>query len=134
MKIDGACLCGAIRYGAEINPDAIMVCHCTDCQVNGGGAFRWGTLVAKEDFHLLAGEPKFYRKVAASGRERALAFCADCGTSLYGTEADNPQSYSLRLGTARQARELTPSLQIWRGSACSWLDDLAGIPAMNEQP
>lgn len=133
MNIDGACLCRAICYEANIDPVAIMVCHCTDCQIGGGGAFRWGTLVAKDDFRLTAGSPKFYHKIAASGRERALAFCGDCGTSLYGTEAEGSQTLSLRLSTARQAGELRPSLQIWRGSACSWLDQLDEIPARQEQ-
>lgn len=134
MNIDGACLCGAIRYEAKIDPTAILVCHCSDCQINGGGAFRWGTLVAKDDFTLLTGTLKFYRKVAASGRKRALAFCGDCGTSLYGTQAEQSLTYSLRLGTARQARELTPSLQIWHGSAYAWTDHLDQVPAMREQP
>lgn len=134
MNIDGACLCGAIRYEAVIDPEAILVCHCRDCQIGGGGAFRWGTLVDKDQFTLLAGTPKFYRKIAASGRARALAFCGDCGTSLYGTQADDPQTYSLRLGTARQARELRPSLQIWQASAFDWTAHLDQVPAMPEQP
>jgi hypothetical protein len=134
MKIDGACLCGQIRYEAVIDPAAIMVCHCTDCQVNGGGAFRWGTLVPRDQFTLLAGTLKFYHKTAASGRERALAFCGDCGTSLYGTQADTAETYSLRLGTARQARLLQPSLQIWHGSAYDWTDHLDAVPALDTQP
>ena len=134
MKVDGACLCGAITYEAVIDPDRILVCHCTDCQIGGGGAFRWGTLVARDDFALLSGEPKFFRKVAASGNHRALAFCGDCGTSLYGTQADSPQTYSLRIGTTRQARELQPALQIWHGSAYAWTDSLSEIPAHKGQP
>ncbi|MCE2843313.1 MAG: GFA family protein [Novosphingobium sp.] len=134
MKIDGACLCGSIQYEAVIDPAAILVCHCTDCQINGGGAFRWGTLVPRDDFTLLAGTLKFYRKTAASGRERAVAFCGDCGTSLYGTQADTAETYSLRIGTARQARSLRPSLQIWHGSAYDWTDQLDEVPALDTQP
>jgi hypothetical protein len=32
MKIDGACHCGYITYVAEIDPDNVGLCHCTDCQ------------------------------------------------------------------------------------------------------
>ncbi len=32
MKIDGGCRCGAITYEAEIDPDTVFTCHCTDCQ------------------------------------------------------------------------------------------------------
>jgi hypothetical protein len=133
MKIDGACLCGAVRYEAEIDPAGIMVCHCRDCQVNGGGAYRWGVVVPKEQFRLLAGTLKTYRKQAASGNYRDLAFCPDCGTSLYGTQADAPVSYSLRLSTARQSRELAPKLQIWTGAAYDWVNELERVPGLERQ-
>jgi hypothetical protein len=32
MKIDGGCHCGYITYVAEIDPDKVGICHCTDCQ------------------------------------------------------------------------------------------------------
>jgi|tagenome__1003787_1003787.scaffolds.fasta_scaffold20790291_3 hypothetical protein len=32
MKIDGSCHCGAVRCTAQINPDKVTLCHCTDCQ------------------------------------------------------------------------------------------------------
>ena len=37
-----------------------------------------------------------------SGRRRAQAFCADCGTPIYSAESDDPQAYAIRLGTARE--------------------------------
>lgn len=133
MNIDGACHCGEIAWEAEIDSKAILVCHCTDCQVLGGGAFRWGTLIPKEAFVLRQGSPKLYRKTAASGAERDLAFCGTCGTSLYGTQAENPTHYSLRLSGARQARKLRPSVQMWCDSAAPWLDSLETLPRI-EQP
>jgi hypothetical protein len=29
MEIDGSCHCGEIRYKAEVNPDNVIICHCT---------------------------------------------------------------------------------------------------------
>jgi hypothetical protein len=29
MKIDGCCHCGYITYEAEIDPEKILICHCT---------------------------------------------------------------------------------------------------------
>jgi len=40
MRIDGSCHCGAVSFSAEIDPDRVMVCHCTDCQVLLGAPFR----------------------------------------------------------------------------------------------
>lgn len=133
MKIDGACHCGEIAYEAEIDPAMIIICHCTDCQHLSGGAFRWGTMIPKEAFRLTRGEMKFYRKIAESGAARLLAFCGTCGTSFYGTQADEPKSYSLRLSTARQAGELRPTHQMWSRSKLPWLEDVIDLPKI-EQP
>jgi hypothetical protein len=134
MKIDGSCHCGAISYEADIDPNGVMICHCTDCQVNSATAFRYGVLVKAADFRLLSGEPKRYLKTAESGSSRALAFCPECGTSLYGCDAIDPQVYSLRLGTARQRDALVPKLQIWRRSAVKWLSDFNMIALFDTQP
>lgn len=133
MDIDGACLCGAIRYEATIDPTRIRICHCVQCQVQSASAFRYGVLVPSERFRLLSGTPKRYVKTAESGKPRALAFCAECGTSLYGTSPTDPKEYSLRLGTARQRAQLAPTVQIWAGEAMPWLSGLASMPRIEKQ-
>ena len=133
MKVDGACMCGYLRFEAEIDPTMVMICHCTDCQ-NGAGAYRTGVLVKVEDFHLLTGTPKVFVKTTDSGGKRALSFCPECGTSLHGANLETPKSYSLRLGLLRQRTELTPVLQIWARSALDWTSDLSAIPRCETQP
>ncbi len=32
MNIEGGCHCGALRYEAQIDPEGVGICHCTDCQ------------------------------------------------------------------------------------------------------
>ena len=32
----GRCLCGQVRYSANVDPDWIGVCHCQDCQKQTG--------------------------------------------------------------------------------------------------
>ena len=134
MKIDGSCLCGFVTYEAEIDPARISICHCTDCQINSGSGFRIGTLIGKDDFRLLGGQLKTYIKIAQSGAKRALSFCPECGTHIHGRDADDPQSYSLRVATSRQRAELTPTIQIWRRSAFSWLSGLETKIKIDEQP
>lgn len=134
MKIDGRCLCGLLTYEATIDPGRIVICHCSDCQITSGSAFRWIAPVGKQDFRLLTGKLKIHIKTAQSGSKRALAFCPECGTHLYGSDVTGPQSFTLRLGTARQAKELTPSLQIWRRSALGWLSAIDALPKFDEQP
>ena len=134
MKIDGACLCGQFRYEAEINPDNVAVCHCTDCQVHSATAFRVGAMVAVDKFKIVAGVLKTYVKTAESGSKRALSFCPDCGTSIHGADPVSPKHYSLRLGTARQWPQLEPKLQMWRRSAVNWLSRVDGLKSFDTQP
>ena len=134
MKIDGACLCGHVSYEAEINPDKVMICHCTDCQINSATAFRYGAPVDKQNFQLKSGTLKFYVKTADSGSKRALGFCPECGTSIYGCDPVDAKVFSLRLGTARQRSEFFPRLQIWRRSALTWVDDISRMDSHDGQP
>jgi hypothetical protein len=32
MKIEGGCLCGKVRYSADVEPTFVGVCHCKNCQ------------------------------------------------------------------------------------------------------
>lgn len=135
MKVDGQCHCGAIRFDAEIDPEQIVVCHCTDCQMLSGTAFRVVAFCAEDAFVLRQGEPKVYVKTAESGRPRAQGFCGDCGSAIYATSVgEGPKAYGLRVGVLNQRQELTPKKQIWRRSANAWIDTLGNLPAIPEQP
>jgi hypothetical protein len=58
MKIDGACHCGYITYRAEIDPDKVLICHCTDCQTLSGTAYRSVAFAKDGSFELLSGTLK----------------------------------------------------------------------------
>jgi hypothetical protein len=121
MRVDGSCHCGEITYRAEADPDQVLVCHCTDCQVLGGTAFRTALPVSAEAFTLQSGEPRIYVKTAESGKRRAQAFCPTCGTPLYATDAQQPQILALRVAALRQRDALPPRRQIWYRSAQPWV-------------
>jgi hypothetical protein len=122
------CHCGRITFEAEVDPNAITICHCTDCQTLTGSAFRANVRAQAADFMLRSGTPKSYVKTAESRNRRRHAFCGDCGTPVYACAVDDPQSYSLRIGTITQRAAFSPKRQIWRRSALDWVDKLAAVP------
>ena len=132
MKIDGRCHCGEITFEAEVDPDALHICHCTDCQTLSGSAFRANIQAPAEHFVLLSGTPKTYIKTAESGNKRLHAFCSTCGTPIYSSTVENPQSYGLRAGTIRQRAGFSPRRQIWRRSALPLVDALTDVPAAEQ--
>src|SRR5438034_7517168 len=109
MKIDGRCHCGYVTYEAEIDPENVLICHCTDCQTLSGSAFRTVALTREDAFKLLSGKPKVYIKTSESGAKRQQSFCPECGTPIYSAAvADGPKVYGVRVGTVRQRDKLVP--------------------------
>ncbi len=135
MNVDGSCFCGHITYGANVDPNMVGICHCTDCQSNSGTAYGVFVAVVGGSFELQSGELKSYEKIADSGAVRSLNFCPECGTRIYATTVgEGIDLFSLRVGTVRQRDQLKPSIQIWCRSAQDWVMDLRQIPKIDKQP
>lgn len=129
MKIDGGCHCGFINYEGEVDPEQVIVCHCTDCQKLSASAFRTVVFLPEASFNLLTGELKTYVKVADSGKQRAQTFCPECGTHIYATsvEGAGSRTLGLRVGSVRQRAELRPRKQYYCRSALGWVMDLGSV-------
>lgn len=135
MEISGRCHCGQISYRAVIDPQRVVICHCTDCQSLSGSAFRTVVFTEDDAFELLSGTVKTYIKTAESGNPREQGFCPECGSAIYATApGDGPKAYGLRVGTITQRAELPPRKQVWHHSALPWIEDIGKLPAVERQP
>jgi hypothetical protein len=135
MKIDGACHCGYISVEGEADPEKTTVCHCTDCQVGTGSAFRVNVPVPGTTFRI-TGQPATYLKTTAeSGNPRLQAFCPRCGSPIYSTSPGEGQqaSYMVRVGILRQRRDFVPRRQNWFRSALPWVNSLATLHRNEKQ-
>ncbi len=134
MKIDGRCHCGTITYNAEVDPDGVILCHCTDCQTLSGCAFRTVVFADESTFELLTGEPKIYVKTADSGNLREQGFCPECGTPIFSTSvSEKPRKLGLRVGAIVQRDVLTPKSQYWNRSAQGWISGISGLPRQDQE-
>jgi hypothetical protein len=127
MKVEGSCHCGQISFEAEVEPDAVRICHCTDCQTLSGSAYRVNVKAPTASFMLRSGTPKIYVKTAESGNKRAQGFCANCGTQIYAVDLQHPRAYSIRVGVLKQRAELRPTRQIWCRSRLPWVTDISDV-------
>ena len=134
MRVDGACHCGNVTFTCDADPSEVCICHCTDCQILTGTAFRVTVPVAANQFHILSGAPKVYIKTADSGARRAQAFCPECGTPLYATsDTESPSVYGVRVGTLQQRAELRPTHAVWHNSALPWMPPVADVVVYDEE-
>ncbi len=133
MKVSGGCHCGNISYQAEVDSDKVGICHCSDCQMLSGSAFRTIVLTTENGFWLTSGQLKEYIKIGDSGNERIQSFCPNCGSPIYSAPTSEPKIYSIRVGTLEQRNELTPKFQIWCRSALDWIEKLECIESVQTQ-
>ena len=129
MHIDGQCHCGRVTYQAEIDPERVSICHCTDCQTLTGSPFRVTVICSGRNIRMTGKSPKIYAKIGDNGRTRVQHFCADCGSPLFTSgEGDQADDWGIRWGSIRQRDALRPSRQIWCQSAAVWIDTVPVLP------
>ena len=128
MKIDGGCHCGRVTFEAEIDPDRVSICHCTDCQALTGSPYRVTVICAGEQIRMTGQPAKIYAKTGDNGYQRFQHFCGECGSPLFTSGEGGPDDWGIRWGGIRQRGRLEPKRQIWCRSAAPWIHDLKGLP------
>ena len=113
----GGCECGAIRYQFTGEPLASLNCHCRDCQRETGGAFAPILIVAAATFTITCGAPRHFDVIADNGRPARRAFCADCGSALFGP---GPDAVNIRAGSLDDPGMFRPRMDIYTASAQPW--------------
>lgn len=78
VEVSGGCLCGHIRYEAEVFLESGYICHCTICQKSTGQPAEITVLIKPGTLKYLHGEPKYY----ASSQSGKRGFCPTCGSRL----------------------------------------------------
>lgn len=122
-KYTGGCLCGAIRYGFDVEPVDADICHCTMCQKATGGFFAPFMGVPTAELKWTKGEPRFFRSSAIAER----SFCPECGTPLTFGYVDKPK-ISVSIGSLDDPAAVKPTFQYGIESRVPWFSELASLP------
>ena len=97
IEHEGGCLCGAVRYRIEGEPEWSGHCHCKDCQKAVGAGITTWIGSKHENFHVTKGE--ITRCETTQGVFRG--FCGKCGSSLtYVNEVGWPGQTSIAAATS----------------------------------
>jgi len=132
-QMTGGCLCGQVRYSANVEPMFTGVCHCTSCQKQSGGAFNIVVAVPQATLSI-QGSPKTYTKKGDSGSEVVSRFCPNCGSTILSEPAAMPGASILRAGTLDDTAWLKPTMEIYCDSAQSWVQLGGGMQRFAKMP
>ena len=134
MRLDCGSHSCPLKFRAEVDPNHVLICHCTDCQTLSGSAYRTVAPAKEGTFEIISGKLKMYEKTAEDGLIRIQSFCPDCGTPIYSSPPlGTPGFFGIRVGSIMQKDQLTPNKQIWCRSALEWVQDLSEAPKFETQ-
>jgi hypothetical protein len=119
-QIAGGCLCGKVRYSANVEPAFTGVCHCRDCQKFTGSAFASVVAVPKDSLSI-QGKLTTYSKAGDTGQALEPRFCPECGSGIVDEAAVMPGVVMINVGTLDDSSWVKPAMQIYCDSAQSWV-------------
>lgn len=132
-SLAGGCLCGAVRYEAEGAPLATAVCHCKNCQLQGGGAFSI-VIVMPAQAVRTSGTLKTYEDHGESGNIVSREFCPECGSPIFSRIPSAPDVTIIKAGTLDDTSSLMPQMHVWCASAQPWLSLDPSLPQFPHNP
>ena len=123
MSGTGGCNCGQVTYEFEGDPVATVVCHCSHCQRQSGGAYSVN-LVMPEGQLTIDGELSVFEDRGESGDAVYVyrKFCGSCGSPIISTFVEPAGIVALKAGTLDDTSTVAPQAQYWVSHKQDWVD------------
>ncbi|QGN56422.1 GFA family protein [Novosphingobium sp. Gsoil 351] len=133
MAFTGRCLCGQVSYSASAGPVLSAICHCRNCQRQGGSAFSIivGVPVGAVTVN---GQRAVFADTSEAGGTIVRKFCPQCGSPMFSDASAMPELRYIKAGTLDDVSTFQPQIEIWRRSAQPWLELGGDLPRFDENP
>ncbi|HSB39197.1 MAG TPA: GFA family protein [Gaiellaceae bacterium] len=119
MTVSGSCLCGGVRFEAELPFLRASHCHCSLCRKHSGAFGLTQGRVPRGRFRLLQGE-ELLRVHRPEGGTAVKVFCSECGSSLFGGDWPEGDEVSIRLGSLDGDPGILPQYHSFVDSSAPW--------------
>ncbi len=93
--MEGACLCGAVRFEVSLPALYCGHCHCSMCRRAHGAAYVTWVGVAKRDLRVLEGAGLLAEYQSSDKGRRS--FCSSCGSQLFCDISTEPDTIDVVL-------------------------------------
>ena len=129
----GRCLCGDIRFTAQLPSKWVAHCNCTLCRRSSGAAFV--TWVGLEATHCQIHDPQQQLSWYRSTDEAERGFCAHCGSTLFFRSSRWPGELHVTLANFTGPVDRAPQAHVFWDTHVGWvqLDANDGLPRKTAQ-
>lgn len=133
MRI-GGCQCGSVRYECADEPIELYVCHCTECRKQSASAFGISFEVARGNFRLTKGTPRFWTRAVNSGRKVECAFCPACGSRIWHQSSATAETLTVKGGSLDVPVDISEAVHIWTSRMTPGVRIPEGARQYQEEP
>lgn len=129
-KVTGGCLCGRIRYEAEVFLRNGYICHCTICQKSTGQPAEITVPIKAGSLKYSGAEPKFY----VSSEYGKRGFCAECGSRIVwqASRSEDDWLTNICVGSLDNPSKARPSSHIFINTQLPWYHICEDLPKFAE--
>jgi hypothetical protein len=107
----------------------VHCCHCTNCQVQTGGAFAINALIETANIEMIRGRPERTAMAPEGKRPHDIYRCRKCKVALWSDYGRRPQLRFVRVSTLDRPHRVKPDVHIFTRSKVSWVKLPEGVPA-----
>ena len=118
-EVSGRCLCGRVRFTAQLPSLVCAHCHCSMCRRNHGAAYVTWFAVPRGRLSLQSGEQELVRY--ASSEHGSRSFCKHCGTSLFCENSEHPDRVDIPLACVDGPIDRAPQVHVFFDSGADWV-------------
>ena len=118
--LDGACLCGRIRYEIAGEPRFMYQCFCGKCRAASGASFVTNIIVDTDCFRITAGQESL--TAFESSPQKFRHFCSVCGSPIYSQGEKTKHVVAVRCGTLGQDPGARVAYHAFVASKAAWVD------------
>lgn len=126
--VQGACLCGAVRFQVTLPTLFCVHCHCTMCQRNHGAAYVTWLGVPRDQTKICDGQELLTRYSSSSHGSRT--FCSRCGTSLFCESENHADHVDIPLANMQGPIDRVPEAHCYFDSHVQWVAIEDGLPRL----
>ena len=121
MVRSARCSCGCFQVEVVGDPQAVVACHCTECQRRTGSVFGVGAYFASERVKV-SGDAVSFSRPAESGQQFISHFCPKCGSTVYWVAAKSPGLIGVAVGAFADQSFPSPVRSVWERTMHPWVE------------
>jgi len=119
VETHGGCLCGAVRFSAELPEKWCAHCHCSMCRrQHGAGYVTWVGFHSKQ-VHIEDPDSALHWHESSPGARRG--FCRNCGSSLFFESKKWADETHIALGCIDEPHSFKPTAHAFYDTHVSWM-------------